>query len=548
MHLDLASLRSVRAFASAFLREEPHLHLLINNAGVSAGGTTEDGFSLVFQVNHLGHFLLTELLLERLRSCAPSRVVIVASSAHRAARLRLDALGSPSPGPLGPFQDYCDSKLANVLHARELAAHLRGTGVTCYAVHPGGCCGSDVKQYVYGGWAWAWWCITDTQRLSLEVMTILCRCENIETSEGVPLYVTGVAQVKIMTEKELLAVACEQFLGKNVQDVKNVVLQTLEGHLRSILGTLTVEQIYQDRDQFAKLVREVAAPDVGRMGIEILSFTIKDVYDKVDYLSSLGKTQTAAVRRDADIGVAEAERDAGIREAQCKKEMLDVKFMADTKIAESRRAFELQKAAFSEEVNIKTAEAQLAYELQSAREQQKIRQEEIEIEVVQRKKQIDVEEKEIIRMEKELIATVKRPAEAEAYRIQQIAEGEKVKQVLLAQAEAEKIRKIGEAEAFVIEAIGMAEAERMKLKAEALQQYGEAAQLALVLDALPEIAAKVAAPLSKVDEIVILGGESNSTMSEVNRLLAEIPASVRALTGVDLTKIPLIQKATGAQA
>ncbi|NXD64927.1 DHR13 reductase, partial [Eolophus roseicapillus] len=137
MHLDLASLRSVRAFASAFLREEPHLHLLINNAGVSAGGTTEDGFSLAFQVNHLGHFLLTELLLERLRSCEPSRVVIVASSAHRAARLRLGALGSPAPGPLGAFQDYCDSKMANVLHARELAARLRGTGVTCYAAHPG---------------------------------------------------------------------------------------------------------------------------------------------------------------------------------------------------------------------------------------------------------------------------------------------------------------------------------------------------------------------------------------------------------------------------
>ncbi|VTJ54473.1 Hypothetical predicted protein [Marmota monax] len=385
----------------------------------------------------------------------------------------------------------------------------------CHTVGPnealvvsGGCCGSDYKQYVFGGWAWAWWCISDTQRLSLEVMTILCRCENIETSEGVPLFVTGVAQprcedvetaegvaltvtgvaqVKIMTEKELLAVACEQFLGKNVQDIKNVVLQTLEGHLRSILGTLTVEQIYQDRDQFAKLVREVAAPDVGRMGIEILSFTIKDVYDKVDYLSSLGKTQTAVVQRDADIGVAEAERDAGIREAECKKEMLDVKFMADTKIADSKRAFELQKSAFSEEVNIKTAEAQLAYELQGAREQQKIRQEEIEIEVVQRKKQIAVEAQEILRTDKELIATVRRPAEAEAHRIQQIAEGEKVKQVLLAQAEAEKIRKIGEAEAAVIEAMGKAEAERMKLKAEAYQKYGDAAKMALVLEALPQL-------------------------------------------------------------
>ncbi|KAM6464695.1 flotillin-2 isoform 1-T1 [Liasis olivaceus] len=364
---------------------------------------------------------------------------------------------------------------------------------------------------------------------------------------GVVVHI-GHTEVKIMTEKELLAVACEQFLGKNVQDIKNVVLQTLEGHLRSILGTLTVEQIYQDRDQFAKLVREVAAPDVGRMGIEILSFTIKDVYDKVSYLSSLGKTQTAVVQRDADIGVAEAERDAGIREAECKKEMLDVKFMADTKVADSRRAFEMQKAAFSQEINMKSAEAQLAYELQGAKEQQKIRQEEIEIEVVQRRRQIDVEEKEIVRMDKELIATVRLPAEAEAHRMQEIAEGEKVKQVLIAHAEGEKIRKIGEAEALVIKAIGKAEAEKMKLKAEAYQQYGEAAKMALVLDALPHIAAKVSAPLSKVDEIVILSGENNKMTSDVNRLLAEIPASVHALTGVDLSKIPLIQKATGVQA
>uniref|UniRef100_A0A098M044 Flotillin n=1 Tax=Hypsiglena sp. JMG-2014 TaxID=1550645 RepID=A0A098M044_9SAUR len=425
----------------------------------------------------------------------------------------------------------------------------------CHTVGPnealvvsGGCCGSDDKQYIYGGWAWAWWCISDTQRISLEIMTLQPRCEDVETAEGVALTVTGVAQVKIMTDKELLAVACEQFLGKNVQDIKNVVLQTLEGHLRSILGTLTVEQIYQDRDQFAKLVREVAAPDVGRMGIEILSFTIKDVYDKVSYLSSLGKTQIAVVQRDADIGVAEAERDAGIREAECKREMLDVKFMADTKVADSKRAFEMQKAAFTQEINIKSAEAQLAYELQGAKEQQKIRQEEIEIEVVQRRRQIDVEDKEIVRMDKELIATIRLPAEAEAHRMQEIAEGEKVKQVLIAQAEGEKIRKIGEAEALVIEAIGKAEAEKMKLKAEAYQQYGEAAKIALVLDALPHIAAKVSAPLSKVGEIVILSGDNNKVTSEVNRLLAEIPASVHALTGVDLAKIPLIQKATGVHA
>ncbi|XP_031733687.1 flotillin-2-like isoform X1 [Anarrhichthys ocellatus] len=139
----------------------------------------------------------------------------------------------------------------------------------------GGCCGSDTKTYAVGGWAWAWCLISDTQRITLEIMTLQPRCEDVETAEGVAITVTGVAQVKVMTEHDLLAVACEQFLGKSVTEIKAVVLQTLEGHLRSILGTLTVEQIYQDRDQFAKLVREVASPDVGRMGIEILSFTIK---------------------------------------------------------------------------------------------------------------------------------------------------------------------------------------------------------------------------------------------------------------------------------
>uniref|UniRef100_A0A8B9JYF7 Flotillin n=1 Tax=Astyanax mexicanus TaxID=7994 RepID=A0A8B9JYF7_ASTMX len=400
----------------------------------------------------------------------------------------------------------------------------------------GGCTGSDEKIYVVGGWAWAWWCLTDTQRITLEIMTLQPKCESVETAEGVAITVTGVAQVKVMTDKDLLAIACEQFLGKSVLEIKGVVLQTLEGHLRSILGTLTVEQIYQDRDKFAQLVREVAAPDVGRMGIEILSFTIKDVYDKLDYLSSLGKTQTAAVQRDADIGVAEAERDAGIKEAECKKEMMDVTFLADTKMANSKRELDLQKAAFNQEVNSKKAEAQLAYELQAAKELQKIRLEEIEIEVVQRKKQIVIEDKEIDRTEKELIAIVKRPAEAEAYKMLQLAEGQKYK-VLTAQAEAEKIRKIGEAEAKSIEAVGKAEAEKMRLKADAYQQYGEAAKTALVLEALPKIAAKVSAPLARTNEIVILSGEGSRVTGEVNRLLAELPVSVNALTGVDLTKL-----------
>merc|ERR1711963_194073 len=162
-------------------------------------------------------------------------------------------------------------------------------------------------------------------------MTLNPVCENVETAQGVPLTVTGVAQVKIMKNPELL--------------------HTAEGHLRAILGTLTVEEVYKDRDQFASLVREVASPDVGRMGIEILSFIIKDVYDTVTYLASLGKAQTAAVKRDAEIGVAQANRDAGIREAECEKAAMDVKYNTDTKIEDNSRGFKLQKANFDSEVN-----------------------------------------------------------------------------------------------------------------------------------------------------------------------------------------------------
>ncbi|KAK3084125.1 hypothetical protein FSP39_008577 [Pinctada imbricata] len=375
-------------------------------------------------------------------------------------------------------------------------------------------------------------------------MTLNPVCESVETSEGVPVTVTGVAQVKVMREPEILKTACEQFLGKSVDHIERVILQTLEGHLRAILGTLSVEAIYQDRDQFAQLVREVASPDVGKMGIEILSFTIKDIYDNVQYLASLGRAQTANVKRDADIGVAEANRDAGIKEAECEKSKMDAKYQADTKIADSSREYQMMKSEYDMEVNAKKAEAELAYELQAARERQRIRTEEIEIDVCERKKLIAVEEKEIMRKEKELIATVKRPAEAQAYKVEALAEGQRKQTVEVAHADAEKIRLLGGSEAGAIEAVGKAEAEKMRLKASAYKQYGEAAMLSLVLETLPKVAAEVSAPLSKTEEIVLVGDDR--TTGEVSRLVSQLPPAVQALTGVDLSKV--LSKVPGAQA
>ncbi|XP_058447554.1 flotillin-2 isoform X1 [Topomyia yanbarensis] len=419
----------------------------------------------------------------------------------------------------------------------------------------GGCCGSTKKRTIVGGWAWAWWLVTDVQRLSLEVMTLNPMCEMVETAQGVPLTVTGVAQCKIMKmmnvyyfhhqADELLGTASEQFLGKSVKEIKMTILQTLEGHLRAILGTLTVEEVYKDRDQFAALVREVAAPDVGRMGIEILSFTIKDVYDDVQYLQSLGKAQTANVKRDADAGVAEANRDAGIREAECEKSAMDVKYSTDTKIEDNARMYKLQKANFDQEINTAKAESQLAYELQAAKIRQRIRNEEIQIDIVERRKQIEIETQEIARKDCELSATVKLPAEAESYRVQMIAEGKRTQTVAVAQAEAERIKKIGAAEAHAIEMIGKAEAERMRMKANVYKQYGDAAIMNIVLESLPKIAAEIAAPLAKTDEIVLIGGNDNTT-ADVTRLVGQLPPAINALTGVDLSKV--LGKIPGAKA
>jgi len=401
----------------------------------------------------------------------------------------------------------------------------------------GGCCGGEnKKRTVVGGWGWAWWCVSDVQRMSLEVMTLQPVCDKVETIQGVPICVTGVAQVKIMKKHELLSVAAEQFLGKELREVHYTVLQTLEGHLRAILGTLTIEEIFQDREKFATQVREVASPDVGKMGIEILSFTIKDVYDTVDYLASLGKSQTAAVIRDADITVAHSNRDAGIQEAECQKKAMDEKYTTTAQIENDTRAYKLQCAKFDEEVNTAKAQAQLAYELEVAKVQQKIRTEQIKIDVVVRKKQIEIEEEEMKRKEKELIGTVRLPAEAEAFKVHTIAAGKRTQTIEAAKADAEKVRLIGAAQAKSIEAVGRAEAESMRMKAKAYQQYGDEAVMALVLESLPSIAKQVAKPLEKIDDIVLLGGADHTT-TEVTKLMSQLPPALKALTGVDLSGV-----------
>ena len=212
-----------------------------------------------------------------------------------------------------------------------------------------------------------------------------------------------------------LEIAAGQFLGMPREQVMRAADETLEGHQRAILGSLTVEEVFQDREKFAAEVLQTAAVDIGCMGLEIVSFTIRDVSDDHDYLNSLGKKRTAEVKRDARIGEAEAERDAGVREAQATREKMAKRAEADTAIADSLRKFQLQQAQFEVEVNTERARAEMAGELQRAKTKQDIKKESMEVEVVVRRKRIEVEEQEILRRAKELEATVKKPAAAERY-------------------------------------------------------------------------------------------------------------------------------------
>ena len=435
--------------------------------------------------------------------------------------------------------------------------------------------GSSEPKLKVGGRMFVLPFLQKAQIISLEVMTLQVNTARVYTKEGVSVSVDGVAQVKVGRSEEAIRTAAEQFLGKNVRQISEVALQTLEGQQRAILGTMTVEDIYRDRVAFAEQVREVAATDMTNMGLEIVSFSIRDIQDEQGYLEALGVRRTAEVKRDAAIGEAQAERDAGIKEASADQQRQAARFEADTSIAASERDFQTQKAAYDQQVNARTAEAELAYALQEAKTRQQIRGEELQIEVVERQKQIEVQQQEIIRRERELDATVRRPAEAERdqleliaegnrrrirveseaqrYKLETVAEGERSRIIAEAQADAESIRlrgqadadairARGEAEADAIKAQGLAEAQAMNKKADAWKEYGQAAMIQQLFDSLPDVAGAVAQPLSKTDSIVVIsnGGDNGSgagaskVTQDVSSTIAQLPALVQSLTGVDL--------------
>merc|ERR1719474_2031667 len=354
-------------------------------------------------------------------------------------------------------------------------------------------------------------------------MTLEVRSQRVYTEKGVPISVIGTAQVKINGENtEMLEKAAEQFGGKHSDEITRICLETMEGHQRAIMGNMTVEEIYKERKVFSERVFDTASKNLVEMGIQGISYTLKDIRDEVGYLASLGKAQTAQVQKDAKIGEAEARRDAGIAEAKAEEQRMEAKLKNDTEIAESKRDFELKKATYDTEVNTAKAEAEMAYKLQEA------------------KVRATIKEQEILRREKELESKVRKPAEAHKFQLEKIAEAERMRIVLEAEAEAEAVALKGEAEAEAVALKAKAEAEQMNKKAEAFKEYKEAAMIDMMLKVLPQVAAEVAGPITKVNKITMVAtGDgpvgANRMTGEVLDIMGSLPDTVKKMTGVDIT-------------
>jgi flotillin len=434
-------------------------------------------------------------------------------------------------------------------------------------------------RIVKGGGTFIMPVIEKSDILSLELLTIDVQTPEVYTSKGVPVKVDGVAQIKVKGDDVSIATAAEQFLSKGTDDIKNIAMQTLEGHLRAILGTMTVEEIYQNRDAFASKVQEVAAGDMANMGLGIVSFTIRDIRDSQGYLDALGKPRIAQVKRDAVIAQAEADRDAMIKSSQAQQAGQEAKFQADTKIAEAQRDYQSNVAQYQAAVNQKKAEADLAYDLQKYKTGQLVKAEEVQVNIIEKQKQIELQQQEIMRKQRELEATVQKPADAERYKVETLANARKfqleteaagaasatkatgfagadvAKATGIAEAEANKAR--GLAQAAVIEAQGKATAEAMRVKAESFKQYNEAAVIQMIVEVLPAVAGKISEPLAKTEKMVIInagsgpGGGASKLTGDVTTIISQLPPVIESLTGIKFEKlleqVPAIKKAMGKE-
>ncbi|MFZ0429722.1 MAG: SPFH domain-containing protein [Acidobacteriota bacterium] len=400
-------------------------------------------------------------------------------------------------------------------------------------------------RIIRGGGTFVWPAWESYEYISLKMITLDIDLQHVYTVQGIPINVKAVAQVKIPSDISHIRRAAEGFLGVTPEQVKATIKETVSGHLRGIVGTLTVEELYRDQKRFQESVREEAHQDLVGMGFEFRSFVFQEIQDDEGYLNALGQPKIQEALKNARIAKAAADRDARIEEEGARQEKERKKLSVDEGIAIAEKSLNLKRASIKQEVDVANAKAVKAGEM--------------EVKV----QNIEIAKREVERQKLELNATIREKADAQKYEAERLADAdqyrverraaadrkqreeaaEAVKAEGIAQAEAESVkrRNIGLAEAEAIRARGEAEAEARRLLAEALKLYNEAGLSIEALKVLPEIAAAVSEPLARAGTTTIIsngdgasGTGASKLTEDVTQVLSQLPPIMQQLAGVDV--------------
>lgn len=352
-------------------------------------------------------------------------------------------------------------------------------------------------------------------KLELKMISVDVKTkESVPTNEYINVNIDSAVKIKVGSSKEMLEKAASNFLNKNEDYIRNSVGDVLEGNVREIIGQMRLEDIVQDRKMFAEKVQENAAPDMARMGLEIVSFNVQNVTDEGNVIENLGIDRVVSISKSAQISRAESERDIAVAKANATKQANDARIEAETAIAERNNELEIKKQELKRAADVKKAEA--------------------DAQLYQRQKEAEAKQFEI---QKQAEAK-KAQAEADRFAKEQEAEAVKAQGI----AEAESIKAKGLADAESIKARGLAEAEAMEKKAEAMAKYGKAAMTEMIIKVLPQMAEAIAKPLESIDKVTIIDGGSGENgvgtfSGNVPSVLAKTIESIKETTGFDLTEV-----------
>ena len=410
-------------------------------------------------------------------------------------------------------------------------------------------------RIVKGGGTIIYPMIEQCRELSLELMSFdVAPQQSLYTKQGVAVTIEAVAQIKVKSDPESIRTASEQFLTKRPEQREGLIRLVMEGHLRGIIGQLTVEQIVKEPEMVADRMRSTCADDMNKMGLEVISFTLKEVRDKNEYITNMGRPDIARIKRDAEVAAAEADRDIAIKRAESQRAAAVAKAQADqervaaetaslTKQAEAERDLDIKKAEYLESTKRAQAQADKAYEIETNVQQQQVILQAVRVQQAEREAQVKVQDAEIARRERELIATVLKPAEIERQRIETLAEAERQRLIKEAEGRASATRAQGEAEAEIIFKKGESEAKAMNIKAEAFQEYNQAAVFDKLISGMPEVVRALAEPLSRIDKVTIVSTGNGDAAGaykltgDVTKIAAQVPALFEALSGMQMSDL-----------